>query len=103
VLEEIGAAGVPQLLVFNKSDLLDESQQPREAADWIEVHAGLRRRRVFVSAHNGSGLDLLRQSIAEAAIQARLNNGTSAPSDDVRFGTAAGDTDPTVPDWHEHA
>lgn len=103
VLEEIGASGVPQLLVFNKSDLLDPSQQPREAADWIEVHAGLRRRRVFVSAHEGTGLDLLRQAIAEAAVQARLNAGTNAPSDDVRFGNPAGDVDPTVPDWHEHA
>ena len=29
VLDEIGAAGVPQLLVYNKCDLLDESQQSR--------------------------------------------------------------------------
>ncbi len=107
VLEEIGAAGVPQLLVFNKSDLLEDSQQPREPADWIEAHSGQRRRRVFVSAETGSGLDLLRLAIAEAANEARLNAGNNPPSADVRFSDAAGDpnpdTDPTFPDWHEHA
>lgn len=102
VLEEIGAAGVPQLLVFNKCDLLEDSQQPRVQSDWIEAHAGLRRRRVFVSAHTGSGLDTLRQAIAEAAVEARLNAGHSPPSDDVRFAGTAGDDAPTAPDWHEH-
>lgn len=103
VLEEIGAAGVPQLLVYNKSDLLEDSQQPRELVDWTLAPAGQRRCRVFVSAHSGSGLDALRQAIAEAAIQARLIAGNPTPSDDVRFASTAGDHDPTVPDWHEHA
>jgi GTPase len=69
VLEEIGAAGVPQLLVYNKCDLLEDSRQPRETADWIEVASGLRRRRVFVSAHTGDGLDQLREAISEQALQ----------------------------------
>ena len=69
VLEEIGAAGVPQLLVYNKCDLLEASRQPREAADWIEVAPGLRRRRVFVSARTGAGLDRLREAIAEQALR----------------------------------
>jgi len=85
VLSDIGAANVPQLLVFNKCDLLEDSQQPREAEDWLEVHAGLRRRRVFVSARSGAGLDTLRQAIAQAAIDARLNAGKATPPDDVRF------------------
>ncbi len=67
VLAEIGASDVPQVWVMNKCDLLEESRLPREASDWIEMHAGVRRRRVFVSAHSGDGLDLLRQVIAEAA------------------------------------
>jgi GTP-binding protein HflX len=92
VLAEIGAANVPQLLVFNKCDLLEDSQQPRETEDWLEVHAGLRRRRVFVSARSGAGLDTLRQAIAQAAIDARLNAGNATPTDDVRFG--AFDVDP---------
>ncbi|MBK9133625.1 MAG: GTPase HflX [Betaproteobacteria bacterium] len=66
VLEEIGAADVPQLLVYNKCDLLEPSRQPREAADWVEGPGGVRRRRVFVSAIAGTGLDVLRRALAEA-------------------------------------
>jgi GTPase len=66
VLAEIGAADVPQILVYNKCDLLDLAQ-PRVAADWIEVHPGVRAPRVFVSAVTGEGLDVLRQAIADAA------------------------------------
>jgi GTPase len=65
VLEEIGAAGIPQVLVYNKCDLLEA--QPRNGVDWIEVHPGLRRPRVFVSAREGLGLDALREVIADAA------------------------------------
>jgi GTP-binding protein HflX len=67
VLEEIGAGGVPQILVFNKCDLLETSRQPREALDWIDVHAGVRRPRVFLSAQQGTNLDVLRRVIAQAA------------------------------------
>ena len=88
VLEEIGAEGVPQLLVYNKCDLLEDSQQSREAADWIEVHPGVRRRRVFVSARTGQGLDVLRQSIAEIALE-RLNAGQRPPPLTLPDGTLA--------------
>jgi len=71
VLEEIGAAGVPQVLVYNKCDLLEESRQPRQVQDWVEAHPGVRRPRVFVSARDGQGLDALRQVIADAAASAR--------------------------------
>jgi len=64
VLEEIGAGAVPQLLVYNKCDRLADSRQPREAADWVELPAGVRCRRVFVSALKGTGLDVLRQALA---------------------------------------
>lgn len=83
VLEEIGAADVPQVLIFNKCDRLEPSQQPRAATDWVEVHAGVRRQRVFVSARDGSGLPALRDVIAHAAAS-RLN-GRAAPPVDVRF------------------
>ncbi|MEO5735693.1 MAG: GTPase HflX, partial [Rubrivivax sp.] len=90
VLEEIGAAGVPQLLVYNKCDLLDASQRPREGADWIEVHPGMRRRRVFVSAVTGDGIDRLRSAIAEVAM-GRLNEGQETPLEENRDGTAGFD------------
>ncbi|MDE2614321.1 MAG: GTPase HflX [Burkholderiales bacterium] len=80
VLAEIGADGAPQILVYNKCDLLDASQQPRAADDWLELHSGLRRRRVFVSARTGRGLDRLRSAIAEAALAARASATAPAPS-----------------------
>lgn len=72
VLAEIGAEAVPQILVFNKCDLLDDTQQPREDHDALEVHPGVRRPRVFVSARSGQGMDTLRGVIA-AAVRERQN------------------------------
>jgi len=63
VLEEIAAAGVPQILVYNKQDRLEDNQRPRSAQDWIERGSGLRVPRVFVSALSGEGLDVLRSQI----------------------------------------
>lgn len=83
VLQEIGASDVPQLLVYNKCDLLPESQQPRQQGDWVEAAAGQRRQRVFVSAQTGLGVDVLRQALAEHAL--RSLNPTEMPSLDVRF------------------
>jgi len=58
VLHEIGAADVPRLLVFNKIDQADlEPQVQRDAHGTIT--------RVFVSALERSGLDALRQAIAD--------------------------------------
>ena len=83
VLEEIGASALPQILVFNKCDLLEDSQQPRSGSDWVEVHAGLRRSRVFVSARNGDGLAALRALIAAAAGPASHADGSAELSDDA--------------------
>lgn len=52
VLEEVGAGGLPQIEVFNKCDLIDEA--PRVEAD---EHG--QARRIWLSAHTGSGTDLL--------------------------------------------
>ncbi len=80
VLEEIGAGAVPQVLVFNKCDLLDDAQQPRVTVDAIEAHPGLRRPRVFVSAKSSQGLAELRQLIAEI-VRDDLNLAASGPPD----------------------
>jgi len=66
VLDEIGAEGIPQILVYNKQDLLADNQRPRSPMDWIERPGGVRVPRVFVSAVEGSGLELLRSQIVEA-------------------------------------
>ncbi len=81
VLEEIGAGSVPQVLVYNKRDLIEASGQPRSDVDWLEVHPGVRRPRVFVSARDGRGLPALRQLIADAA-SGRLNSETGAATFD---------------------
>jgi GTPase len=64
VLHEIGAADVPQVLVFNKIDLLDASQQPRDEVDRFEIE-GVQVPRVFVSAHSGAGMAALRGLLAQ--------------------------------------
>ena len=66
VLAEIGAANIPQILVYNKQDMLEESQRPRAPQDWVERDGGVRTPRVFVSALDGTGLDVLRSQIVEA-------------------------------------
>jgi len=67
VLEEIGAESVPQILVYNKLDAIEAGQRPRVLRDELELGAGRRVPRVFVSALTGEGLDVLRQIIAEHA------------------------------------
>ena len=87
VLQEIGADGIAQILVFNKQDLLEPSQRPRVASDWLELPGGVRVQRVFVSSLTGTGLDALRHAIThtmhELDAQALLNNRTGGPHDDV--------------------
>ena len=91
VLAEIGAANIPQILVYNKQDLLEESQRPREPMDWIEVEGGVRRLRVFVSALEASGLDVLREQIVAALAAQALNPGQPAPFDErLAAGEAGG-------------
>jgi GTP-binding protein HflX len=58
VLAEIGAQDIPQLLVFNKLDLLQ--QEPR-----IDRDADGKPERVWLSAATGAGTDLLLQAMAE--------------------------------------
>jgi GTPase len=72
VLDEIGAAAVPQVLVYNKCDRLEDSRLPRQAVDWVERPNGQRSRRVFLSALDGSGVDRLRDVLADA-VRERLN------------------------------
>jgi GTP-binding protein HflX len=62
VLHEIGAAEVPQLLVFNKLDALEASQRPRALVDRFEVE-GVQHPRVFASSQTGEGLRELRQEL----------------------------------------
>ena len=77
VLAEIGADGVPQLLVYNKSDRLPPDQQPRRSVDVLELDGGVRVARVFVSALTGQGLAELRRVLV-LAVQGRLTQALAA-------------------------
>ncbi len=66
VLADIGAADVPQLLIFNKTDALDEALQPRVLQD-VYVLDGLAVPRLFLSAQTGFNLDSLRQRLLQHA------------------------------------
>ncbi len=79
VLAEIGAAEVPQILVFNKLDQMDPL--PRELQDWVERAGAAAVPRVFVSALRGTGLDSLRGLIAQSAAAGGLNPPGQSPPD----------------------
>ena len=64
VLSEIGAGDIPQLLVFNKLDQVDPALRPTALKDIYEL-AGVPTPRVFLSAHTGEGLPLLREMLVE--------------------------------------
>jgi len=59
VLEEIGAADIPQILVFNKIDLQDVPPSVQRD-DYGRIS------RIFLSAKSGAGLDGLHLALAEA-------------------------------------
>lgn len=64
VLKEIGADDVPQLMVLNKIDLAGLNPG-MERDEYGKIQ------RVLVSAHTGAGMDLLRQAVAEYALEAK--------------------------------
>ncbi|HQZ31894.1 MAG TPA: GTPase HflX [Arenimonas sp.] len=65
VLEEIGAGDIPQVLVFNKIDRI-EGALPRHDP---EIDG---RERVWLSARDGQGVDLLRTLLARRFVDRRL-------------------------------
>ena len=77
VLHEIGADRVPQLLVFNKIDALDPSQQPRQRRDTFELE-GTPVTRLFVSSRTAEGLTELRRELAERAARGRSPDASPA-------------------------
>jgi GTP-binding protein HflX len=66
VLAEIGADEIPQLQVFNKLDLLEQSPRIDRNADGVPE-------RVWLSAATGDGVELLVQAVAELVGQDMVN------------------------------
>ena len=84
VLFEIGAADVPQILVFNKLDAIEKSSLPlhlRDKFDLRDAFEGASRsvERVFVSAKNGEGLNLLRELLAIQGSTVEPGNSPQTP------------------------
>ena len=72
VLAEIGADQLPQLIVFNKIDLLE--QQPR-----IEYNEYTQPVAVYLSAASGAGIELLTKAIAELLSEHHIELALSIP------------------------
>ena len=78
VLNEIKAAEVPQILVFNKLDALEKSRWPLQLSDMFEIREAFsdstkRVERVFVSAQTGEGLPELRRILSARVAAAGTN------------------------------
>ncbi len=58
VIGEVGARDVPEIVVFNKADLADDTQRM--------LLTSLEPRAIFVSARSGEGVEELQQAIAQA-------------------------------------
>ena len=111
VLVEIGASDIPQVLVYNKLDQLEETQRPRELRDLLEIEGQLRVPRVFISARSGEGMTALRAILSEAVagtLEGFLNLGAPAP-DDIRLARDWDEDDPEEspaadqPDGSQHS
>ena len=89
VLADIGAAEVPQWLIFNKVDRLDPEHHPLQVEDVYEWD-GRALPRVFLSAVTGVGMALLRQRLAEFALSRQ-----PAPGGDAYGEASASPQDPS--------
>ena len=78
VLRDIGAADVPQVLVFNKLDAMDPAQLPRVLSDVMELD-GQSVPRIFVSALTGAGLPDLRAVLAQRLLARGQDDTPDAP------------------------
>lgn len=81
VLTDIHANDIPQILVFNKLDALENEQLPLQLIDMYEVD-GESVPRLFVSAQSGRGLSDLRLQLAKELLAARPSiDFQAAPAD----------------------
>ncbi len=87
VLEEIGAADIPRILVYNKID-----RSSHEAGIERDEHGTISR--VFVSAIERTGLDALRGALVEAGQTDPVVAGNN--SSDPRFRTLSSSVGPTA-------
>jgi GTP-binding protein HflX len=86
VLGEIGAGDIPQLLVFNKVDRIEGGTPRHDAPDGTAREGEPPvRERVWISARDGSGLDLLRGALAQRLGLRRVQAELRLPADAGRL------------------
>ncbi|MDR1662039.1 MAG: GTPase HflX [Azoarcus sp.] len=91
VLDEIGAASVPQIQIWNKIDLT-HAKATMLRGDCARIN------RVFLSARTGDGLDLLRNALDEAARAASARGNAPAAPVSSTVGAFAPDGGPRALD-----
>lgn len=94
VLSEIGAGDLPQVLVYNKIDRV-EGAEPR----YEKPNEG--RARVWLSAQEGLGLDLLRQALSEALDLRRVVGEIRLPNHAARLRSRLHDLDAVRAESHD--
>lgn len=75
VFKEIGALDIPQIVVFNKIDLVDR-------APFITEEENGQVKAVALSAKTGEGIELLKQAVAEIARKKEEEYGRQDDVDD---------------------
>lgn len=97
VLEDIGAGEIPQLLVYNKidklgigkidsgKDVLRQAQDERGGMQPRHDGPGEAQQRVWLSAREGQGLELLRAALADALDMRRVQGTLRLPPDGGRL------------------
>ena len=82
VLREIGAADIPQLLIFNKLDAIEPEHFPLQLEDIFDLD-GVPTPRIFLSAMSGEGIPALRQQLAALArLEPKVNDLVDYSPDD---------------------
>jgi GTP-binding protein HflX len=72
VLGDIGAADIPQVLVFNKLDAMDDAHRPLQLQDTYDL-SGVQTPRLFLSARQGEGIAALRRQLSLAVTAGTTN------------------------------
>ena len=79
VLKQIGASGIPQIEIYNKVDLLDgEGPHVERGEDGLV-------KRIWISARDGGGLDLLTDAMAEFFHQGHVRHTLHLKPEDGRL------------------
>ncbi len=96
VLAEIGAGDIPQVLVYNKIDSIEGAQprhdQPNEA-----------RERVWLSARDGVGVDLLQAALGQRLGLARVHGILDLPPHSARLRSRLHELGAIVGETHDEA